>query len=239
MWSLQPVTLAAKAMAPLTVADMMGETQRIEPAGAEASLALSDAPIFVIGAIDSLPPVAPGENEGTVLADSVQDFSDTQGKDNWSYGYFVAPKPGGPYTAAGFKPLTQYRVTDWKEEWTGEPKWVSITAGGLHPGTEKGRAVWAVRRWINKTEGTARITGEARRGPKGDGSTVRILVDGADVFTRLLGGGQPVAVKFDLTVPLHVDSTVDFAVDPGPAASVDFDGVSLAGTVRRPPVRNP
>ena len=186
------------------------------------------------------PPVPPAKDGGTLLADSEKGFSDTQGKNNWSYGYFVAPNPGGPYVNGEFKPFPQYRVSNRRGGWGGGPQWLVIGAAEQHPGAQDGRAFWAVRRWTNQSAGSAaryqvaRITGDARRGqPQGDGSTLRIFVDGREVFTRLLGGDQPLAAKFDVTAPLHADSTVDFAVDPGPGTNTQYDAVVLTATIRR------
>jgi len=183
----------------------------------------------------ALPPVPPAKNEGPLLADSAADFSDTQGKNNWSYGYFIAPKPGGPYVTGEFKPFPQYRVTNRGAEWVrvGGPQWLAIRATHQHPGAHDGRAFWAVRRWTSQSEGSARITGEARRVANGDGSTLRIFVDGREVFTRLLGGHQPLTAKFDLALPLHAGSTVDLAVDTGPGTDTGSDAVTLTATIRR------
>lgn len=84
------------------------------------------------------------------LADSVEDFSGTQGKDGWQYGYY-----SGVLTSNTFKLLPEYFAnTDLKTSWwhlQGSDYWTAVDAFGGHPhGPMSIRPLqveqWAVRR---------------------------------------------------------------------------------------------
>ena len=231
LWALTPVTLNVKTNAPLTVVNMMGEKSALQPVGGTVQLALTDAPLYLQGPILSLPPAPPGDSaaNGKIVADSELQFSNAQGKNGWQYGYYEVN--GQKPNPTDFKLLPQYRVTDWKEEWFGGTQWLSITSTEQHPGVNGDHQMWSTRRWTSSVAGRVRITGELSRGTKGDGSTAHILVDGTEVFARLLGGGQSLKAQFDVMVPVRVGSLIDFAIDSGPGTNTDFDGVTIKATI--------
>ncbi len=236
LWSLEPAVLSLKTKQALVVTDMMGEARTVEPSGGEVRLGLSDAPQFVKGSIDALPPpdrpAAEVDSAGTIVADSALDFSATQGKGNWRYGYCEFGGSGPiNYAAGSFREFPEYRVTEWREEWSGKVPYLSVTRDTQHPGAVGQRPIWSVRRWVSSVDGRVRISGQLRRGPKGDGSIVRIFVEGKEIMTRQLGGGQSLKAKFDLETPVHAGDRVDFAVDPGPAADTSFDETWIGVTI--------
>ncbi len=120
-----------------------------------------------------------------ILADSVQEFSNKQGQNNWLYGYYDIP-----FQSSSFKRMEQYSFgTDefWKESWriSGEG-WTALSAKGGHPNGLNTRNMeqWAVRRWQSENTGTVTISGLYAMvdGNCGDGTTGYIFVDGVEVW---------------------------------------------------------
>jgi hypothetical protein len=214
LWSLTPRTLALPRQT--TAVNLVGV-----PVAAGAPLVLGDSPVFVTGPLRSLPEAV--ASSGTILADSSGDFGSIP-ENGWSYGVFV----GADTT---FMPLGTYEVTDWKASWTGGYPSIAITADDQHPSKSGNLPVAAVRRWRSFYEGSVRISGGFRCGAEGDGVGVSVLVDGRPRFRTLLGGGAPLEKKFDLTETVHKGTTIDFAVDPGPAANIDFDSTMMSATI--------
>lgn len=235
LWSLSPSSIALRAKAPLAVTDMMGAPQVLAPARGAVALRLSDAPLYVVGEA-ALPAFQPAPEDGVAVGDSANGFSSTQGGGGWSYGFFEAAAPDAAYSIEAWKPLPSYRVTDWKAEWMageGGPQWLAVSEDAAHPGASNGHAVWSVRRWASPFAGRVRVEGQCSRGSGGDGTGVRIFVDGREMFARQLGGGQPIQAAFDFSAEVKLGTVIDFAVTPGPAADVQFDAVSLTSTIRR------
>ena len=78
------------------------------------------------------------------------DYTNVQGRLNWSYGYFDG---AAPYTAEDFKPM-EYVQTMWGYEWKGPHKYLKLSREGGHPEAAAGRPVWAIRRWKSSLTGT-------------------------------------------------------------------------------------
>jgi hypothetical protein len=98
--------------------------------------------------------------------------------------------------------------------------------------------VASVRRWQSDRAGTVHIAGSFRGGKYGgDGVGVSIAVDGQRRFRRILGVGEGRAVAefFDFVETVRPGATVDFIVDPGPAASIDYDSTTVSATISTTP----
>lgn len=227
MWSLKPVNIQAQAAKPLTLTDLVGGTQTLEPKDGAVTISLTDTPIYVTGALRGLPPVE--KQPGEIVANSEEDFSSEQGASGWSYGTFVAPEPGGPYDPAAWTPMPKYNVTIWGYEWVGEDKFLKISPSNAHPATTKDKKqIWAVRRWKSSVEGKLQIKAHFTRSGRGDGATARIFVDGKEVWSQQIGGGKTSAAECDITVPVKTGTLVDISVDPGPALNVENDATSTS-----------
>jgi len=173
------------------------------------------------------------------LADSKDDYSKDQGKNNWFYGFYAGEGqskgdghfPSGPYTADDFVPMTQVQ-TMWGENWKGTAQFNTQTADMMHPGVSNSKEIWAVRRWQSTAAGTVRITGSFAHDKQGNGIGGKIVVDGVLVYSTLVGGpNNPGEGNFDVTVPVKESSLVDIAVTPGPALSINFGVTSMRAKI--------
>ena len=219
LWSTKPTEFAAQGA--LSAIDIFGNAVAIGD-----TFKLDDSPLFVTGSLLGLPkaPVA----SYNVLTDSVRDFSARQGGQGWSYGVFVGD-------STTFIPLPNFTTTDWAQVWSGKFPYLALTARDQHPSKEDQNPVAAVRRWVSSVTGQVKVVGQFRCGTHGDGVGVSILVDGARRFRKLIGGkdGQPVVETFDFVQNVQPGSTIDFAVDPGPATDIDFDATSVSITINQ------
>ncbi|HEY0946096.1 MAG TPA: glycosyl hydrolase, partial [Opitutaceae bacterium] len=218
MWSWSPVTLPATGVD--RVVDMLGAERPVLP-----TLTLTDSPLYVEGAVNGLPK-AGAALLAPLVTEAFTGFSAEQGRNGWSYGVFAGE-------STQFVPLPTSRVTNWKEEWTGIYPHISITASDQHPSASGPKPMSAVRRWESYFSGTALVSGRFKSSTQGDGVRARILLDGKTIWTRALGGGQPILGEFSLEVPVEPGSCVDFAVDPGPGAKINFDSTQVSIAIRR------
>ena len=215
MWSLEPRTFAASGVTGAT--DLMGRSL-----GSAGELRLSDSPIYVTGEVHGFP--KPSEQ---IIADSRRGFAGVQGANGWSYGYVRGD-------GAGFTPLAVFGSDDWRADWRGDLPFLALTAKEQHPSAQAGVPVGAVRRWQSDRAGTVRVTGSfAVAKQSGDGVGVSVAVNGQQRLHRLLGGngGAPMAEKFDFVEKVEPGTTIDFAVDPGPAANIDHDAAAVSVTI--------
>lgn len=215
LWSLKPRTIMLPEGA--RARDLSGEPLAPGP------MTLDDSPIYVEGELPELP--AGGADHELVLAESVSGFSPEQGRNGWTYGVLA----GEP---AEFRPLGGFRVTDWREEWTGAYPYISITATDQHPALVAGRPVPAVRRWSAPEPAVVAVAGVFQAsGRGGDGVEVSIRHGDTDVFFRELGAGRTSLARFELELALKAGEHVDFVVGPGAGAA--FDATRLNVTIRR------
>jgi hypothetical protein len=215
MWSLQPTTVTVSGQTRVT--DMVGND-----IGVSSQLNLGDSPVYVEGPLQGLPPAPPAE---TLLTDSTRDFSGTQGQSGWWYGAFVG-------SSTALQLMTNYAVTDWTQVWGNGYPYNDVTPGDQHPSSTGSQPVSAVRRWVSTTEGTLHVVGQFQwDGGGGDGVGVSILINGQPLFRKLLGNGNVISYAFDFLQPVHVGTTIDFAVDPGPGIDFNFDATSTSATI--------
>jgi hypothetical protein len=168
----------------------------------------------------------PNPEPARLLADSVADFSLTQGDHGWYYGY-----DGGSLDS--FTLLTLHSVITAympasKDTWdcwaTDTAHWTQIFRLGAHPnGTDTStpsNAILqrAVRRWISTYAGNVIISGELAKidvvtgGSNGvDGL---IYVDGTQLYTAFVGGEDGGGLSYRVPATLQLGSTVDFVLDP-------------------------
>ena len=151
---------------------------------------------------------------GTVLADSTNDFSSTQGAKNWYYGYF----PGGNVNA--FTQLPTFSTSSfWWQHTTFNPPLTWVGSGSLaRPnGANSGGEEWAVREWVSSYAAAAIVNGQLRKddtNPASTGVYGRIYLNHQLVYEQFVAGTDGVGVSYSLPLTLRAGDTLDFAVAP-------------------------
>ena len=217
LWALNPMTVFVTGAT--GAVDMLGNTLPLS-----GSFALTPSPIFVSGALAGLP-----NQNGTVLADTLRDFSSTQGYNGWTLGYTIA---GANFTAA---PTFQLRNTS-APQWTAPFFYFSITQSDQLPSSTEGAQVAAVRRWTSNTSGRVEITANfATKQQGGNGVGASILINGKLLVRKLLGGGRTTSDAFDLIATISPGTTIDFAVDTGTGTGNSYDATAVDATITSRP----
>ena len=189
-----------------------------------------------------------------VVADSVSEFSGTQGAHGWSYGYWdrSADTDKRYDQATDFQLLKHFgsdpiNQISGRSEFTVGELWnlqdgryfTSLWAEGGHPnGTMELGAYaqveqWAVRRWVSTIDGPVTISGHAGKVmPWGEnwGGGVRtlILVDGKELYSADIEDGGS---DYSIEAKVQVGSLVDFLIGPNPSVGV----IEFTGTIRTAP----
>jgi hypothetical protein len=169
------------------------------------------------------------------VADSIGDFSATQGGGGWSYGYFDTTA-NGAYVSGGFVEFAVFSALDnrWEasEAQVGAQNnvYLSIDPLGGHPngiGPDAQDAnIWAVRRYTSEVDGPVRVDFDLHKinilNTNAGGITGHIFVDGVEVFSRFIANGDGAGVASSLFLNVVQGTLIDFAIDPtGVATSRD------------------
>lgn len=152
-------------------------------------------------------------NQAVIVANSVDEFSGTQGKDNWYYGYkddqLIAP----------FEEMKIYNTE--KQVWLVKPGTYKtrLFAGGGFPNAiePSGKNVSAkqfpVRRWISEVDGDITINGVLKSKSQekgGDGVKGYILVNDQRIWSGTAKDSQP--VRYKVTATVKKGDAIDLAV---------------------------
>ena len=169
---------------------------------------------------DSQPP--PPE----LVADSVADFSGTQGQNNWFYGYYNKTTDlGGRYQTNDFiafpndegphSPYNFWNGASWKW-YDGNPPFDEIGERYMHPnGANNAQEHWTIRRWRCKASGTISIEWQlAKQAAGGTGVTARVFYNGTQKDIATIAGNDVTGVTRSLEIT---------GVQPG-----DFIDIALA-----------
>lgn len=157
-----------------------------------------------------------------MIADSVVEFSGTQGQDNWYYGYIE------PSTSMTFDVMTEFVPEG--NPITGDiwyvaegSYWTSLFATGGSPNSDTGQSggriavdQWSVRRWVSEVESEITISGIIAdiQAQTGDGIQARIVIDGTEIYSYDLAASDTVGTSYSVTTVVNLGSTVDFVIDP-------------------------
>lgn len=171
---------------------------------------------------------------GSIIANSVTDFSGQQGQDNWYYGYFTG-------SSNNFQQMTIYNPSDtlFYQPNFGSPEygplwtmpgyyrtsssgyegnhWTVVGPSFMHP-TDRGLNYFPVRRWISEVDGFIQISGQLcmfdlpNRTSGLDGITGKVFVDDQEVWSGLVNNADIVGTSFQLDQLVHLNSKVDFVV---------------------------
>jgi hypothetical protein len=164
-------------------------------------------------------------------ADSIADFSGTQGDQGWFYGIYQQGPTGGlphGYSAAAFQELDLFDAGT--QRWsasdslvgTQNNNFLNLDEEGGHPtGLEpapQDSIIWAVRRYVMPNTGLAQIEVDLRKkntaNTRGGGITGRVFVDGVEVYTQLVNNDDGIGFQTVLLATVQTGSTIDFAIDP-------------------------
>jgi choice-of-anchor A domain-containing protein/RHS repeat-associated protein len=174
-----------------------------------------------------------------VLADSVADFSGTQGNNGWYYGYYP-----GPFTSSAFIPFQQFvpnadplvgsiwfeqQGTYWTGLWAagGHPEG-TITSGGRTPVEQ-----WAVRRWVSPVSGSLTLSGTLAKlntSSASNGIVGHIFLDGQEIWSQYIQGTDGTGVNYSLPVNVNTGDIIDFAIDPYQANDL-ADGTTFTARI--------
>jgi hypothetical protein len=158
------------------------------------------------------------------VADSVREFSSTQGQYDWYYGYYDKSNDGdGTYDpSTDFQQMTEFGQFGnvWSVKWG--TYWTLLSRDAHHPNaviTSGGHSPvehWAIRRWVSEVPGTITISGTlAKRNTiAGDGVSGHILVDGLEAWSQSIVFNDSVGVDYTIGVPVNIGSSVDFIISP-------------------------
>ncbi len=146
-------------------------------------------------------------NFDDAVADSVADFSGTQGAQGWSYGSW---SEATGYAPGLFFPLEEFGGGVWRDKGATAPR---ITRNGL--AATRTSTLAAVRRWRPSRTGSLRLVGTLQK----IGTSVaacRVLVNGREAWKRNLALDDTIPHSFDiLLTDLPKGAAVDMAVSSG------------------------
>ncbi len=181
----------------------------------------SDGSVSILAVTAEIPAGIAGTTE--VVADSMADFSGTQGTNGWHYGYYDqrADYDAGtlPYATGDFIEFDQsyWTGTLWDladNGVIGYGPWVELTCQGGHP---SGNSLpdtsvhWAVRRWVSSVAGEVTVECFFRQDAGvSDGTVGRVLLNGTELGNRV---SVLTATRMTFQLTLAVGDILDFAID--------------------------
>lgn len=175
----------------------------------------------LLGLLVALGAAAPASAQ--LIADSRADFSDVQGFNGWTYGFYDGD-PNNAWDPDDFEPLV-YFDTAWRRVAPGPGGyWTAVERLGGHPNsinTSGGRIAednWAVRRWTSDRAFIAVIHGSIwDHDPTpnhGDGVTGIITINGRTQWTVDIDNGDSVGAEYQIVACLEPGDIVDFVIAP-------------------------
>ena len=213
-----------------------GLTRAPRPAFAAPADTAADTDVAVDTAADTAADTAPTDTAGDtagdtgsdtgsdtggvrVVADSVSEYSATQGDYGWYYGYVE------PSTSAEWVEMPHYLSGGSTPGWYSDPEhyWTSLAGDAAHPNglvTSGGRSPmeqWAVRRWVSDEVGVLHVSSHIAKNYE-DGTTngidARVMVDGVEASSLRIEGWDTVGVDETVDVVVGIGSVIDFELDP-------------------------
>jgi hypothetical protein len=154
-----------------------------------------------------------GENpfDSCVVADTIDDFSNTQGDSGWWYGYWnAASDPDGSYDPDTDFSLMEYCETNvWMPpgcSTQGGRDWTQNLADGLQHAETDPYLELPVRRWVSDVSGKARVFAAhfINGGRSGDGTRAMLLLDGVEIWQHEALPGA-----------MRGEATLDVELQPG------------------------
>jgi len=167
-----------------------------------------------------------------VIADSVAEYSGTQGLNSWYYGYYnQSADADGTYQTANFAQFDAYNANIWRRAVDGAGYYLSLNPLGGHPSgigpAPQTQVIWSMRRYVSEVAGPINIAfdlyKENTQEPNGGGITGHIFLNGAEIFSQFIANLDGVGVHGLLNRMVNAGDVIDFAIDPTgvPGASGD------------------
>ncbi|OCR01555.1 hypothetical protein BCD67_18875 [Oscillatoriales cyanobacterium USR001] len=159
----------------------------------------------------------PANAASLTIADSVSEFSGTQGQNNWYYGYYDRS-----LTSTDFKQMTQFNGTWFVQQGT----YLSLLAStGGHPNGKAPTGYrlpviqWVVRRWVSEVDGDIQILGNLAKSDtyfngRQDSITGSIFINGVPIWSQYIAPNDGYGVNYNLNTAITKGSFVDFAINP-------------------------
>ena len=160
------------------------------------------------------------------LADSIAEFSGTQGQDNWYQGWYDFTTDGGDYSDADFteflndgsgvrdaeyvagSEVNHWNGTDYRLD-AGEAPWTFLANENSHPNQQAATGEhWVIRRWVSEITGTIQVTGNLRaQNTGGTGTSIILFHNGTelDKLTNSTGTNQSLEQTFAVTAGDNID----------------------------------
>jgi hypothetical protein len=189
--------------------------------------------------------LAAGAAQAAPIASSIADFSNVQGQDGWSYGFFNQGVDGTtPYTTGAFKKFETFGIVGpgvWgaTDLQVGSQNNVYLGLGaatghptGLAPPDQQDRIIWAVRRYESEVAGDVDISIVLRKdntNPNGGGITGRVFVNGAEIYTQFVAATDGTGFQKTFVRNVGVGDLIEFAIDPLGVIPVDSNGRPIGG----------
>lgn len=191
------------------------------------------------------------QESSKVVADSVRDFSGSQGTNGWSYGYWdrTADQDGvydqvKDFRLLGYFGADRINGLSARTEFTTGELWyledgryyTSLWAEGGHShgtmdlGPYAKAEHWVVRRWFSSVDAHVEIRGHAGKvmpwGANWSGDTkVLVVVGGSKVYEAVFDdGGQ----GYSVSTTVQAGTLVDFLIGPGSGIGV----IKFTGTIQ-------
>jgi Glycosyl hydrolase catalytic core len=238
-WATHPASIKLKTAKPLTVSNIMGGETTVTPVNGVVKLDLNEDTIYVHGSVTGVSEVPTSDH---VIASSTYDYGNTQGLNNWSYGYIDGPEigtgdgdtPSVFYTDDKFREFKQVQ-TAWGYEWAGVPdcQFLKISQGTMHPGQTGGHDVAPVLRWKSPVNGKITISGFWDNEGSGMGVRANVMVDGKLLYSQKLGGKDAKRVEFSVPAAIKKGSLVDFYLLPKANLAYDATGFEFVLKLKR------
>lgn len=175
---------------------------------------------------------------GTLIADSVAEFSGVQGQDNWYYGYWDRSHDGdGIYQPGEILLMPQFLTNSsinygntYVPAWYAQDGiyWTALHREGGHPNGLDGNSGrlreehWTIRRWESETSGLIDLTGTLSKQTTlaGNGIIGRIFVDGVELISQYIDAADFTGVNYNIQALVSVGSIVDFVIDPSQSSDI-------------------
>jgi hypothetical protein len=172
-----------------------------------------------------------------VVADSVRDFSMTQGLEGFWYGAWSAGSDGdGAYQPdVDFQQLVACPDSSWRPSCVAEKdpgfRWTLIMAELQHAATLPMLEL-PVRRWISDVSGPVNVALDHHHADpgEGDGTRAQLLVDGQLLWENEISGSDAAGKQVTLPLDLKVGTRLELVLHPRANEARDMTHLSMVVT---------